>query len=248
MSSDNLRIPDEIAQEVLDLASRYYEDYKDSYSAADLVEIGGQVSIPAELIQKAIAEIEQQKRQEQLAKKKKATQQQLYKRIGIGAVVISGLWAIFTFNHLNSAKSNVKAALAQVENQQQRRTELIPDLVNITKTFANQEERILTQLISARESYLVAQTPTEKSQAIAAVNNAISEFTQFSAQNPELANNQLFINLQYELAGTANRLAVERKRYNEAIQDYEQVTQSFPNVLIAKVAGFNAAEFSTNNQ
>ena len=246
MSSDNVRIPDEIAKEVLDLASRYYEDYKDSYSTADLVEIGGQVSIPAELIEKAITEIEQQKRKDKLAKIKKAEQQQLYKRIGIGIIAVSGLWAIFTFNQLNGARSNVKSALAQVENQQQRRTELIPDLVNITKTFANQEERILNQLIAAREDYLAAQTPTEKSEAIAGVNEAISDFTKFSAQNPELASNQLFINLQYELAGTANRLSVERKRYNEALQDYEQMTQSFPNVVIAKLTGFDAAEFTTN--
>lgn len=244
MSQDNIRIPDEIAQEVLDLASQYYSEYQDSYTDADLIQIGSEVEIPAELIEKAIADIQLQQKQKNLAQQQQQEKQALFKKIGFGSLVLMGIWGVFTFNQLNAQKSAVKAAWAQVENQQQRRADLIPDLVNITKTYANQEERIVTQLVNAQESYLTAQTSVEKNAAIATVNEAINDFTEYSVSNPQLSSNQLFINLQYELAGTANRLAVERKRYNEAASQYEQSIESFPNVIIAKIAGFNAAEFT----
>ncbi|BAW95681.1 LemA family protein [[Synechococcus] sp. NIES-970] len=244
MSQDNIRIPDEIAQEVLDLASQYYSEYQDSYTDADLIQIGSEVEIPAELIEKAIADIQLKQKQKNLAQQQQQEKQALFKKIGFGSLVLMDIWGVFTFNQLNAQKSAVKAAWAQVENQQQRRADLIPDLVNITKTYANQEERIVTQLVNAQESYLMAQTSVEKNAAIATVNEAINDFTEYSVSNPQLSSNQLFINLQYELAGTANRLAVERKRYNEAASQYEQSIESFPNVIIAKIAGFNAAEFT----
>ncbi|WP_024544793.1 LemA family protein [Picosynechococcus sp. NKBG15041c] len=244
MSQDNIRIPDEIAQEVLDLASQYYSEYQDSYTDADLIQIGSEVEIPAELIEKAIADIQLKQKQKNLAQQQQQEKQALFKKIGFGSLVLMGIWGVFTFNQLSAQKSAVKAAWAQVENQQQRRADLIPDLVNITKTYANQEERIVTQLVNAQESYLTAQTSVEKNAAIATVNEAINDFTEYSVSNPQLSSNQLFINLQYELAGTANRLAVERKRYNEAASQYEQSIESFPNVIIAKIAGFNAAEFT----
>ncbi|MGB2926271.1 MAG: LemA family protein [Limnothrix sp.] len=245
MSQNNPRIPDEIAKEVLDLASRYYAEYQDSYSQTELVNIGGEVEIPPELIEKAIADIQRQREEAKIQQLQKQDQQKLLRKIGIGVGFFVGLWSIFTYNQLSGAKSEVRAAWAQVENQQQRRADLIPNLVDLTKAYANQEERIVSQLIAARENYLIAETPTEKSAAIATIDEAISDFSAYTAQNPAMTSNQLFTNLQYELAGTANRLAVERKRYNESVSEYEQKINGFPNVIIAKIAGFNGAEFSS---
>lgn len=246
MSQESPRVPDEIAKEVLDLASQYYAEYQDSYSQTELVKIGGEVEIPAQLVQKAIADIQRQREQAKVQQLQKQQQQNLFKKIGLGCCAVIALWSIFTYNQLSSTKSEVKAAWAQVENQQQRRADLIPNLIDLTKAYANQEERIVSQLIAARENYLTASTPTEKSAAIATIDTAISDFSAYTAQNPAMTSNQLFVNLQYELAGTANRLAVERKRYNESVSKYEQVTNSFPAVIIAKVAGFDATEFATN--
>ncbi len=243
MDSQNIRIPDDIAEDVLSLASKYYADYQDSYTTADLVEVGEAVQIPAALIHQAIAEIQAQQRQAELTKQRQRQRRQQVLYCGIGVIAILGIWGAATFNHLNAARANVQAAWAQVENQQQRRIELIPELISLTKTAASHEDHRITQLTQAREAYLSASSPTEKSQAIANVDNALREFIQFSAQHPPLGNQTLWVNVQYELTGTANRLAVERKRYNEALNHYEKATNSFPSVIIAKLFGFQSQSF-----
>jgi LemA protein len=236
--SPNNRIPDEIAEEVLALASQYYADYQDSYSTDDLIDIGGQVQIPAELVQKAIADIEAQKRQERKEALEKRHQARLFRNIGLGVAGLVLVFSIGSYNRLVGARSQVQAAWAQVENQQQRRADLIPDLINLTQALAKREENIINQLTQAQASYTAANTPQAKAAAIEEINTAIQSFTAYSAQNPELGSNQLFINLQYELAGTANRLAVERKRYNEAVIQYNQTINGFPLAIVAKLTGF----------
>ncbi len=91
--------------------------------------------------------------------------------------------------------------------------------------------------------YLISSTPEEKATAIIFVNQAIESFRDYAATNPQLQSSQLFVNLQYELAGTENRLAVERMRYNRTVQDYNQKIQGFPNFLIAKALGFEKQSF-----
>ena len=88
-----------------------------------------------------------------------------------------------------------------------------------------------------------AVTPEEKAAALVFVNQAIGHFRDLVATNPQLQSSQLFVNLQYELAGTENRLAVERMRYNRTVQDYNQKIQGFPNSLIAKALGFEKQSF-----
>jgi LemA protein len=97
--------------------------------------------------------------------------------------------------------------------------------------------------VKSREAYLQAITPNEKAAAIANVNQSIKRFGDYAAANPQLKSSQLFINLQYEIAGTENRIAVERMRYNNAVQSYNQQIQQFPNSVLANTFGFKSKSF-----
>jgi len=97
--------------------------------------------------------------------------------------------------------------------------------------------------VKSREAYLQAVTPNEKTAAIVKVNQSIKRFGDYAAVNPQLQSSQLFINLQYEIAGTENRIAVERMRYNKAVQSYNQQIQQFPNSVLAQAFGFKSKSF-----
>ena len=97
--------------------------------------------------------------------------------------------------------------------------------------------------MQSRQAYLQALTPAQKAAAIAKIDQAIARFHQYAATNPQLQSSQLYINLQYEMAGTENRLAVERMRYNQAVQAYNQQVQAFPTSLLAKAWGFHQQSF-----
>ena len=127
-----IRIPDEIAPEMLELASRCYADYLQSYLAAELVEAGAEVQIPAEFIQQAIRDV-QTKQLRQLERQQQTRQQQRHwLTLGAGLLAAPGLWSIWTYNILAQSTARVEAAWAQVENQQQRRADLIPKLVTLS--------------------------------------------------------------------------------------------------------------------
>ncbi len=237
------RIPEEIAPEVLALASRYYAQSTQSYSMSELVQAASEVQIPAEFIQQAIREIEALREQKLEQQKRSRHMRQMLLTIGAGIVAISAIWSIWTYNSLSSTASKVGAAWAQVENQLQRRADLIPNLVSVTQGYAKHEQELVSLLMKSREAYLQAATPNEKATAIANVNQAIERFRNYAAANPQLQSSQLFINLQYEITGTENRIAVERMRYNNAVQSYNQQIQQFPNSVLANVFGFKSKSF-----
>lgn len=243
MKNQEIRISEGITPEVLELASRYYANYTQSYSEAELVAAGKEVQIPAEFIQRAIQEV-QAKQQQQLEQQKQTRQQrQKLLKISAGIIAVLALWNIWTYNYLSSAALQTEAAWAQVENQLQRRADLIPNLVNITQNYARQEQDLISLLIQSRAAYLQAATPQQKTAAMQDIERAIARFQQSAAGNPQLQSSQLFINLQYELAGTENRLAVERMRYNQAVTAYNQKIQGFPNSFLAIVLGFQEKPF-----
>ena len=222
-------ISEEIAPKVFALASQYYADQTKRYSVSDLVRAGEEVQIPPELVQQAIQEIQSRQKQ---AKQQRTS----LLRLGVGGLAAVVLWSGWTYNSLSSADSNVNAAWAQVENQLQRRADLIPNLVSVTQAYAQQE--LASLLVESHQDYSQANTQKEKIQATATVNQAIDHFWNYAATNPELQSSQLLLNLQYELAGTENRLAVERRRYHQAVQDYNRKIQQFPDLLLAKAFGF----------
>lgn len=243
MNNPEVRIPEDIATEVLTLASRYYASSTQSYSVSELVQAGSEVQIPAEFIQQAIQEVQAQRQQKVEQQKQARRQRRMLLKIGAGIVAVNTLWSIWTYNSLSRTASNVDAAWAQVENQLQRRADLIPNLVSVTQTYAKQEQELISLLVQSREAYLQAVTPNEKAAAITNVNQAIQRFGDYAAANPQLRSHQLFINLQYEITGTENRIAVERMRYNHAVQSYNEQIQQFPNSVLAKAVGLKSKSF-----
>ncbi|QIR36859.1 LemA family protein [Tolypothrix sp. PCC 7910] len=243
MNNPDQRISEKIAPEVLELAARYYANHTQSYSAAELVVAGKEADIPAEFIQQAIKDVEAKHKQQLAQAKRSVNFRRGMLSIGAGILAALAVWTSFTYNFLQRSTARVEVAWAQVENQLQRRADLIPNLLNVTQVYAKQEKELVSLLVRSRQAYLQATTPNEKAGAIVQINQAIDRFRSYAVANPQLQSSQLFINLQYELAGTENRLAVERMRYNQAVQVYNQEIQIFPNSLVANTFGFKKQEF-----
>jgi LemA protein len=137
----------------------------------------------------------------------------------------------------------VKTSWAQVENQLQRRFDLIPNLVETVKGYAKQEKDVMVEVTNARAKVGGAGTVPDKIAANNQLSGALSRLMVVVEKYPDLKSNQNFMHLQDELAGTENRIAVERMRYNEAVKDYNQAIKSFPANLLAGMYGYEEASF-----
>lgn len=142
-------------------------------------------------------------------------------------------------NKLVTLDENVKTSWAQVENQFQRRLDLIPNLVETVKGYASHEKEVLTQVTQARASVAGAQTPSDKIQSNQQLGSALSRLLVVAERYPDLKANQNFLALQDELAGTENRIAVERRRYNETARAFNSTIRKIPYNLFA--AGYDRA-------
>jgi LemA protein len=151
-------------------------------------------------------------------------------------------------NALVTKNEGVKAAWSQVDIVLQRRADLIPNLVETVKGFAKQEQTVFGDIANARARLLSAGTPQEKIAANNQLDGALGRLLVITENYPQLRSNENFLRLQDELAGTENRIAVERKRYNDTLQDYNTYLQVFPHNIIAGMAGFktNDAYFSAS--
>jgi len=165
--------------------------------------------------------------------------------LAIVAIVVISLYSFVkgTYNRFVVLDEGVKSAWAQVENQLQRRYDLIPNLVETVKGYAKQEHDVLVEVTNARARVGGAQTVPDKIKANNELTSALSRLLVVVERYPELKSNQNFLRLQDELAGTENRIAVERKRYNEAVQAYNVAIRSFPANILAGIFGFQKAEF-----
>ncbi|HEY6946499.1 MAG TPA: LemA family protein [Candidatus Acidoferrum sp.] len=150
-------------------------------------------------------------------------------------------------NQMAIKREAVNAAWAQVDVVLQRRADLIPNLVETVKGFAKQEQTVFGEIAKARAAYLSASTPADKIAANGDLDRAMIKFLAFTENYPQLKSNENFLRLQDELAGTENRIAVERRRYNEVVQDFNTFIATFPNSLVASLGGFtrNNAYFKT---
>jgi len=160
-------------------------------------------------------------------------------------VVIAGLIGVVCFgayvstkNTLVSKNEGVKSAWSQVDVVLQRRADLIPNLVETVKGYAKQEQTVFGDIAKARSALLSAGTPQDKIAANRQLDGALGRLLLVVENYPQLKSNENFLRLQDELAGTENRIAVERKRYNDTLQDYNTYVQQFPNSLFAGWAGF----------
>ena len=148
-----------------------------------------------------------------------------------------------SYNRFVSQEEAVKAQWAQVENQLQRRNDLIPNLVETTKGFAQHEESVYKDIADARSRLLAAKTPDESIAAANQQTTALGRLLAVVENYPQLKSNEQFNRLMDELAGTENRLSVERMRYNERVQDYNTSRRQFPANLTAKMFGFKDYPF-----
>src|ERR1700688_3015561 len=150
-------------------------------------------------------------------------------------------------NQMVIKREAVNAAWAQVDVVLQRRADLIPNLVETVKGFAIQEQKVFGDIAAARAALVGARTPSDKIAANGQLDSALSRLLVIVENYPQLKSNENFMRLQDELAGTENRIAVERKRYNDTVQDYNTYISLFPNSLVASFGGFtrNDAYFKT---
>jgi LemA protein len=148
-----------------------------------------------------------------------------------------------TYNSLVTLDEGVKAAWAQVENQLQRRYDLIPNLVETVKGYAAQEKEVFLRVTEARSKVGGATTINDKIAANNGLSAALSRLLLVVERYPDLKSNTNFIRLQDELAGTENRIAVERRRYNETVKIYNIKIRRFPTNLLAGLFGFEKATF-----
>lgn len=143
-----------------------------------------------------------------------------------------------SYNTFTTQEEAIKAQWGQVENQLQRRNDLIPNLVESVKGYAQQERDVFQAVADARAKMAGATTPTEKIAAANAESSALSRLLVVVENYPQLKSNETFARLMDELAGTENRLATERMRYNERIQEYNTQRRKFPSNVTAKMFGF----------
>src|SRR3984957_11147708 len=141
-------------------------------------------------------------------------------------------------NTLVTKNEAVKAAWSQVDIVLQRRADLIPNLVATVKGYAQQEQTVFGDIAKARSALLSAGTPSDKIAANQQLDGALGRLLAIVENYPQLKSNENFLRLQDELAGTENRIAVERKRYDDAIQAYNTYITLFPNNVVASLSGF----------
>jgi LemA protein len=150
-------------------------------------------------------------------------------------------------NQMAIKRESVNAAWSQVDVVLQRRADLIPNLVETVKGYAMQEQAVYGEIARARSALLGASTPAEKIAANGQLDSALGRLLVIVENYPQLKSNENFMRLQDELAGTENRIAIERRNYNQAVQDYNTYISLFPNSLVASMSGFtrNDAYFKT---
>lgn len=171
------------------------------------------------------------------------------KKILMGLLVVVVLIAIFAVgvfgqyitvrNNLVTKREDVRQKWSQVENVMQRRADLIPNLVATVKGYATHEQKVFDDIAAARAALGGAKTPQQAIAANSQLDSALSRLLVVVENYPNLKADQQFMNLQAQLEGAENRIAQERRRYNEAIQDYNTYLQIFPHNLFATFGGFS---------
>jgi len=165
----------------------------------------------------------------------------------VGGLIFGSMY-VSRRNEMVRLNETVKSDWAQVDVVLQRRADLIPNLVETVKGFAAHEETVYGDIAKARSALLGAQTPADKIAANGQLDGALGRLLVIVENYPQLKSNENFLRLQEELAGTENRISVERKRYDDAIQAYNTYIALFPNNIVAGMSGFkrNDAYFAAS--
>lgn len=169
--------------------------------------------------------------------------------IGVSAVVV--LFAIIFiggYNGLVSANEKVENHYSEIDNQLQRRNDLIPNLVETVKQYASHEKEVFANVSEARANLAGAGTLAERAEADAELNTALTRLIAISEAYPDLKANENFIYLQDTLAGTENRIANARRDYNTAARNYNTKIRKFPTNILANVFGFDSVDYFTASE
>jgi LemA protein len=221
------------AREIVRRAMRLQADAGSRMSETTLENSAAEVGVSPEWVQEAARQL----RAERAAT---ASRGSTLRWVAIGAVVLISLLLWSSYNTLNNAYTRVEAARAQLENVLQRRFDLIPQLVKVTREYAGHERAVFEALAAARAGWQKAGSLAEKQTANAQLDQALARLQVVVESNPQLRASELYLRLQDELSGTENRIAVERRRYNEAVAAYNRLARSFPMVLVRPLFGFPA--------
>jgi LemA protein len=165
-----------------------------------------------------------------------------------GAVLVIGMWLMGMYNGLVAKDQVVDSQWAQVETQYQRRFDLIPGLVASTKGIFKQEQEVFGNIAEARQGYSGANTQEERVDAANNLESALSRLLVIVENYPQLQSNQTVLALMDELAGSENRVSVERKRYNDVARDYNTQIKTFPTMLLAGMFGFDVKPYFESTQ
>ena len=167
--------------------------------------------------------------------------------IVVGILILLGIsfigWGIGQYNKVISMDERVKAQWAQVENQLKRRYDLIPNLVETVKGYAKHERELFEKIAEARTKYFQARTVNEKIQRSRQLETVLSRLLLLREAYPELKANESFLKLQDSLEGTENRIAVERKRYNDAVRELNTYRRTVFGRFFAALAGVEEAQY-----
>lgn len=172
------------------------------------------------------------------------TQQSFWARnktllVVLGVVAVVFLWAVSKYNYFIRGGEAITAQWAQVENQYQRRFDLIPNVVNTVKGVAKQEQEVFGMIAEARTKYAGAGTPDEKAQAATQVESTLGRLLVIAESYPTLQSSQSFRDLTVQLEGTENRISVERMKYNELVKVFDTNVKTFPTSILAKIFGIS---------
>ncbi|WP_409304453.1 LemA family protein [Peribacillus sp. SCS-155] len=163
--------------------------------------------------------------------------------IAIAIIAALLLFLVPSYNGFVNEEENVDQAYAQIENQLQRRLDLIPNLVNTVKGYAAHEKEVIQSISDARARLAGARTPEEEATANAELSSALSRLLVITENYPNLKADKQFTQLMDELSGTENRLAVARKDYNDRVASYNRKVKRFPGAMVAAITGFDEKEY-----
>jgi LemA protein len=163
--------------------------------------------------------------------------------IGLGIVLVIGIWAVAIYNGLVRGRLGAHNAWSQIDVQLKRRHDLIPNLVESVKGYAAHERNTLDSVIRARSQAASAQGPAARGRAEGELSQALGRLMVVAEQYPDLKANQNFASLQEELASTENRIGFARQHYNDSVMNYNTQIQSFPSNIVAGMFNFAEEEF-----
>lgn len=244
------KFSDEEVDDILERAGKIQHEAdveKGNVDRADLEAGAAEVGISRDFIEQAIKELRAERAQEATKRKKRRS---ISIAVGVIAAIIIIASLFSTHKSLNSKFNDVESKQAQLDNVLQRRHDLIPNLISMAKASAAHEENLIDSLSDILQNVEKAKNFEEKQALEQKLGDSAQQLISAMQINPETSSTEIFIRLSDEMAGAENRISVERKRYNEAVANYNQAARGFPVSIFRPIFGFpgNISYFQTSEE